>query len=101
MEDFFCLSHSDWEHNSKRHNRPKIKKVTCDNRGEIDAYICYQRQKRERGSDTIYAENVRMWTSSLVGAKKCKEGGGGLKTKQTEPMGVYTVHICTSKVLTF
>ena len=26
---------------------------------------------------------------------------GGLKTKQTEPMGVYTVHTCTSKVLTF
>ena len=25
----------------------------------------------------------------------------GLKTKQKEPMGVYTVHTCTSKVLTF
>ena len=61
----------------------------------------FQRQKRECGSETICAENVGMWTSSLVGAKKCKGGGGGLKTKQKEPMGVYTVHTCTSVVLTF
>ena len=74
MEDFFCRSHSDWEHFSKRHIRSKIKRVTCDNREEIDAYICYQRQKRERGSETIYAENVRMCTSALMGAKKCKGG---------------------------
>ena len=33
--------------------------------------------------------------------KEVSGGGGGLKTKQTEPMGVYTVHTCTSKVLTF
>ena len=45
-----------------------------DNREEIGAYICYQRQKRERGSETIYAENVRMCTSALMGAKKCKGG---------------------------
>ena len=69
-----------------------------DNREEIDAYICYQRQKRERGSETIYAENARMWTSSLVGGKEVL---GGLKTKQKEPIGVYTVHSCTCIVRTF
>ena len=26
--------------------------------------------KKERGSETIYAENARMWTSSLVGGKE-------------------------------
>ena len=56
--------------------------------------------KRENAGQTIYAENVRMWTSSLVGQRSVG-GEGGLKTKQTEPMGVYTVHTCTSKVLTF
>ena len=30
-----------------------------------------------------------------------KEVKGGLKTKQKEPMGVYTVHTCTSIVLIF
>ena len=56
------------------------------------------RQKRERGSETIYVENARVWTSSLVGDKEVL---GGLKTKQKQPIGVYTVHTCTCIVLTF
>ena len=74
VENFFCRSHSDGEHNSKRHIRSKIKIVTCDNREEIDAYIGYQRQKRERGSEKFYAKKVRMCTSTLMKAKKCKGG---------------------------
>ena len=48
MEDFFCRSHSDWEHFSKRHIRSKIKRVTCDNREEIDACICYPAAAKKR-----------------------------------------------------
>ena len=54
--------------------KDKKSNIRQDNREEIDAYISYQRQKRERGSETIYAENVRMCTSALMGAKKCKGG---------------------------
>ena len=30
--------------------------------------------QKQSTQKTIYAENVRMWTSSLVGPKKCKGG---------------------------
>ena len=60
--------------NSKRHIRSKIKKSNMRQSRGNRCLHSYKRQKRERGSETIYAENVRMWASGLVEAKKCKGG---------------------------
>ena len=67
----------------------------------MPTFVNDQRQKRERGSETVYAENVQMWTSSLRGTQKCTGRGRGVKTQQKESMEVYTYIHVHSIVLTF